>query len=503
MRKIVFLFFIIININVSQAQKRDPIYDLLLNRDYIKCIEKCEKAIEKNPDNLYAYFYKSICLFEMDKTPAKYEEYEKIPIYKSLMTLSELRKRPGGQDFIKAHMDTLSEIKIYAEELAEEYKTTIKSKSVKLYRFLMNAFRGGEFNKLMQIEVYFMAGEISTGYLEIDKIFNLLPANAGQANIEKEDYDAMMGGPTMLIKYYMFSNTCDLIDKYLPKFENNPEVNQSFLNAVNYAIDTLYKEKEKKMFLDYSLKFLRLFPKNEDLKLKLKLLMMEIVNNSEAEFSSKTERTWKDTVLLQEAFKYSFIGYNMLGFDDFKKRELELMKKYKLQITGEKLLLFKKNAIDVFRRIRAKACECTSGNMIAVDSLIWNDELAAVALEHAKDMFRFNYSDHNDRSNRSPQDRVNQQTSLEAFKINTLSGVMFTGAMKVAENIANGINMSGVKSEADLRAVIKRVFDKWLNSSEAGVCETVMSYEHTHFGLAVFGDRWVLLVAEIVQITDH
>ena len=99
--------------------------------------------------------------------------------------------------------------------------------------------------------------------------------------------------------------------------------------------------------------------------------------------------------------------------------------------------------------------------------LVWNDNLAKAAAEHAGDMFTHDYFAHNSKFGKTPMDRaVAAGYSSKGFRRYLLG-----------ENIAKG-NMT-----------IAQVMDGWIKSPEH--CQNLMTQEFKEVGVAQFYSYWV------------
>ncbi len=140
------------------------------------------------------------------------------------------------------------------------------------------------------------------------------------------------------------------------------------------------------------------------------------------------------------------------------------------------LLLFtacKKNAVtpsghieygmlDSVNNLRLKGCNCGVDSMPPVGILIWNDQLAQAAEEHAKDMYNRHYFDHISPDGTSPI----QRAAAAGFTGNT-----------VGENIAMGYTN------------IKSVMAAWKASPDH--CDAMMYPIYVKFGAYSYNGYWV------------
>lgn len=130
-------------------------------------------------------------------------------------------------------------------------------------------------------------------------------------------------------------------------------------------------------------------------------------------------------------------------------------------------ILFIRNAVKEVNAIRASGTTCGTTPYSPVAALIWNEQLAAAALRHAKDMQTNNFFNHKGSDNSQVDKRV------------TDTGYNWSA---VGENIAKGYNS------------LSSVMAGWKGS--ATHCQNLMSAEYTEFGIANVGDIWVQVLAK-------
>ncbi|MCZ4224501.1 CAP domain-containing protein [Pedobacter rhodius] len=110
---------------------------------------------------------------------------------------------------------------------------------------------------------------------------------------------------------------------------------------------------------------------------------------------------------------------------------------------------------------RTSGCNCGTTAMPPVNALTWNNNLAAAALAHSKDMNANNYFSHTSLDGRGAGERI------------TAAGYKW---MAYGENIAAGQPTEQV------------VFDAWINSE--GHCKNIMSANYKEMGAAKDGKYW-------------
>ncbi len=128
---------------------------------------------------------------------------------------------------------------------------------------------------------------------------------------------------------------------------------------------------------------------------------------------------------------------------------------------------FINNALKEVNMIRASEATCGTTPYTPVAALIWNDQLAAAALRHAKDMQTNNFFNHKG----SDGSQVDKRVTDAGYNWAT-----------VGENIAKGYNS------------LSSVMAGWKGS--ATHCKNLMSADYTEVGIANVGDIWVQVLAK-------
>jgi uncharacterized protein YkwD len=129
--------------------------------------------------------------------------------------------------------------------------------------------------------------------------------------------------------------------------------------------------------------------------------------------------------------------------------------------------IFINNALKEVNMIRASEATCGTTPYTPVAALIWNDQLAAAALRHAKDMQTNNFFNHKG----SDGSQVDKRVTDAGYNWAT-----------VGENIAKGYNS------------LSSVMAGWKGS--ATHCKNLMSADYTEVGIANVGDIWVQVLAK-------
>jgi uncharacterized protein YkwD len=128
---------------------------------------------------------------------------------------------------------------------------------------------------------------------------------------------------------------------------------------------------------------------------------------------------------------------------------------------------FKQQFLDAINAKRARGCNCGTAYMKPTTPLIWNEQLANAAREHAKDMYRTHYFSHESKDGRDMETRL-----LNA-------GYTYKGYQRYAigENIAFN------------QRSIDEVLTGWFKSN--GHCENLMNPAFTEIGIAENHYYWV------------
>ncbi len=129
--------------------------------------------------------------------------------------------------------------------------------------------------------------------------------------------------------------------------------------------------------------------------------------------------------------------------------------------------IFINNALKEVNMIRASGATCGTTLHNPVATLTWNEQLAAAALSHAKDMHANNFFHHKS----SDGSQVDKRVTDAGYNWAT-----------VGENIAKGYNS------------LSAVMVGWKGS--ATHCKNLMSADYTEVGIANVGDIWVQVLAK-------
>lgn len=482
-----------LTLSSSLLAQNKQLSELYNKREYEKLLKKCDALIAKDIQDIHAHYFRSLAMFEMSQSPEKYVFITDNPLEQCLISLSKARKF-DNQGFMDSHKDTVKMIKQYAETVARETIPTNKAKAIRIYRHIYK-INSDELNTLTIVEIYLKADDISSAYFEIDNLYAYHNPTAKITN------QALLDAPMFMMRKWMFKDLFVFADKYQNKFPLGSEIGNSFYNGIKASLDTMYDYKDKMMFFDYCKKAIKLYPNNIDLQADLKKKYLLLMKKTLQEYEKiSTTKTWRDSILLRDFFKYSDMAMRLTKDSQFVDYERKVINKYLITLPYSKIKMFQDIARDVVNAERTKPCKCRDQQFGATDTMLWSPTLEIVAREHAREMFAYNYTEHTNKAGQSPKDRVDE-TDLKAYKLMTFNGVLFSGAVKVEECISAGFSMSAVETALDLKEQMRGVVTKWKNSRD-GDCEKIMNYENNMFGLSMFGDRWVLLLAKVVTIED-
>jgi len=486
---LLFLFTLFVCFAFSQNK---TFVDLYEKREYEKLIKKTDVQITKDPSNLYAYYYKALALYEVALLPEQFAQVSDNPLEQYLQALAKLRKNDEEGTFMKEHKDTIKLLRKYAEDVAKETVKTNKTKAIRIYKNIYK-ISTDDINSLITAEIYLKADDVNAAFMEIENVYAYDKSNG----VDK----ALTEAPMFMMKHWMFKDLFAIAEKYAHKYPQDSAIGKAFYKGIKESIDTMYDYKDKDMFYEYCQKAVKLYPASEDLRNYLIKKFMSLMKKSVIEYDKVTvTKTWRDTLLLRNVFKYTALANRVIPDSQFVRYESKIEDKYLITIPYSRIKMFRDICREVVNNARRTACKCRDQNFSETDTLAWSETLEVVAREHAKDMFAFNYTDTKDKAGKEPKDRVDL-TDLKAYKLNTFAGVLFSGAIKVDECESAGFSMINVQTALDLKELAKSVIDKW-RASKDGDCEKLMNYEYNTFAMATYGDRWVLTLAKVVTIQD-
>ena len=487
-----FFTFILFVHSLFAISQNKVFVDLYEKREYEKLLKKTDAQITKDASNLDAYYYKALSLYEMALVPEQYTSVSENPLEQYLQALAKLRKNDANGSFMKEHKDTIKMLRKYAEDIAKETVKTNKTKAIRIYKNIYK-ISTDDLNSLIIAEIYLKADDINSAFMEIENVYAYDKSNGADK--------ALTEAPLFMMKHWMFKDLFAIADKYAHKYPQESDIGKAFYTGIKESIDTMYDYKDKELFYEYCQKAVKLYPASEDLRNYLIKKFMSLMKRSVIEYDNiTTTKTWRDTLLLRNVFKYTALANRVIPDSQFVRYEKKIEDKYLITIPYSKIGMFRDICRDVVNKTRRTSCKCRDKDYSETDTLAWSETLEVVAREHAKDMFAFNYTDTKDKKGKEPKDRVDE-TDLKAYKLNMLGGVMFSGAIKVDECESTGFSMINVQNALDLKELVQSVINKWLASKD-GDCEKLMNYEFNTFGMATYGDRWVLTLAKVVTVQD-
>lgn len=124
--------------------------------------------------------------------------------------------------------------------------------------------------------------------------------------------------------------------------------------------------------------------------------------------------------------------------------------------------LNKQYVLDKVNSIRSKPCRCGSEVLAPVGTVVWSDELAATAFNHARQMEKYNFFSHRSLDGKN----VGQRLDDAGYKWH------YAG-----ENLAEG------------QISFEEVLTDWLESPTH--CRMLMNPKMKEMGIAKYGDYWV------------
>lgn len=491
--------FILASVIFAQAQEA-KLASMYRAREFEKCLKRATDIGEKDPSASYAHYYAALSYYEMEQLPSRYTEITTQPVEDCLKALIRLAKSDTDKDFAAEHADTIKIMQDYAENLAKSLIETQKSRSIRLYKLLAKAF-ADSYSPLRVIEIYFQTDDFDGGFTAIERMFTVNKPDVSEASIGKLQYEALVKSPLLLVKYSMFNNAYSIIEENIVKYKDNPGVTQAFLSTAFATLEKLAPAKDKNLFFSYTDRSMRIFGDNKDFTRFLFKLYMNMLDESEKKFAAIAKPdNWRDSIPLIDFYQYAAICYSIFPQADIKDKERQITAKYNMEPDFMPGKPFFNAATGALHQMRANECRCPSGQYPALDSLKFSLDLALLALDHAHDMYAFNYTDTLDRKGRTTLDRV-KETGLKPVKYNTFSGVVFYGAVEANESVALSGPLGSAKTEDEYRALLDGVVARW-KVSKQGDCEKIMTPQFTHYGFAGFGNRYVLVVAKVLDISD-
>ncbi|MDR1761773.1 MAG: CAP domain-containing protein [Bacteroidales bacterium] len=502
MKQFVFLLFFVFHVSIAFTQNADKLYVLYNDHDYEKCVERCDAAIAKDAEFLEAYYIKALCYFDMAQSPMRYDKFVKDPLMETVKTLAALRaKDPDGVIFDE-HAETLAMIYKYCEAQNQALRESGKERAVLFYQRLMRAYNI-QTNALELAEMYAKAGDYEKCMNQITKLFERAKNNS---ELSADDYAALQKAPLLLVNNWMFNDLFWLVEQYKDKFEQNEAVTQGLRTAMYKVIDTAFSVDDKSHFAIFSEQAVELYRNDDDFLGYVEMKWLDLIDATAQTFrdtKNQHQRTWADTVLLRNA--YVFLDVAMAIFPrsaDLEVKQLSLNREFHVAPIGVEVLQFKNAAMEIINQWRSEEFVCDTGTLVKVypvQALQWHDTLAMLAEKHARDMFTYNYTDNIAPDGVNPWDRI-RSTYLRGTQYETETGINHIQALKIGEVIGYGYTLHDVKTEDDMKKVVAAMIQKWIDETRSQNCLKIKSPDFNYMGMAVYGDKWVLLMAEIQDI---
>ena len=500
-RFVTILLFVTTIILVGYSQSTKKLYKYYNNRDFVKCVQKCDDVILKDPNFFEAYYIKATAYFEMSQLPQKYTDFTKDPLMDCLKTLSVLRTKDPDGSMFDEHADTLQMMYKYFEAKAQELRTTNKDKAILMYQRMTRAYNL-QSNALELALIYAKVGDYEKCMQQVARLYEKSKPEISTSN---EDYDALTKGAILLAQNWMFKDLFWIVETYKEKYSSNFAISEGFRKAMYISIDTASADQEDKTyFYDFSKKGVELYPDDEEMLSHIEYQWVELIDNTVQKYrDTKGNRTWRDSVLLRDTYKYINMAKEILpGSQVFKDKEKKLNAEFHTAPFSFEEPYFKKITLEIINRWRIEGCVCDTGRLVTMPSvpeLQWNTILENLAKEHAKEMFCYNYTDDINLAGQTPWDRINK-TDLKGITYENEVGLNYIKALKIGEILGYGYSFDGVYSEEDMQKVVEAVVLKWMDTRLSQNCPKLMTPDFTHIGVGMYGDKWVVLCASVHDI---
>lgn len=474
-------------------QKMSKLYATYNKQDYAKCIQQCDAALKKKPEMLEAYYVKAIAYFEMAQSPSNYKEISKNPLLDCLSNLSILSSKDEDREILDEHNDTLLIIKQFAEARAQKIKTANTSEAQAINQRLSSIFRTKKADGLEYARLDAEAGRYDKCYAKVEKLYARSSAESAGGS---ENYTALTQGAILLAENWMFSDLFTLIRNYKVKFAGNYGISEGFKKALLISVDTARTDDDKTLFYDFSKKGLELYPEDKGIYSHIEKRWIELINSQASAYraTASHERTWKDSVLLRNAYRYLALAQEVFPNNrKFQDIEVRLNREFHTIPLDYEKDLFREYALEAVNTWRTKGCECDTSEIVyvaPVPTIEWDTTLERLANEHAKEMFFENHSEDVNINGETPWDRINK-TQYKGVTYENENGLNFVQAMKMAFCVGYGQSFNGVSDTEEMKAVIDTVVTHWITEKRSQNCMKVMTPDVTHMALGMYGDKWV------------
>lgn len=502
MKKLILVSIIILHVSTIFAQNADKLHELYNARDYEKCVDRCDLAIAKNKNFLEAYYIKALCYFEMAQSPMRYEKFTNDPLMETVKTLAALRVQdPDGMIFDE-YAPTLNMIYKYCEGQNKAIREGGKDRAVLFYQRLNKAYNI-KTNVLELAEMYAKAGDYEKCMNQVARIFERAK---NSSELSADDNMALQRAPMLLVNNWMFSDLFRLIEDYGNSFGKNSAVSEGFRKAMYKVIDTAYSVDDKSHFAIFSEQAVKLYPNDDNFLNYIEKKWLNLIDATADKFratQNKPNRSWVDTVFLREAYVFLDVATGIFPQSgELEIKERAFSREFHISPLGLEEAYFKTAALEIVNDWRSKEFTCDTGTVVKVfyaPPLRWNATLATLAEQHARDMFTYNYTDNIAPDGVTPWDRINS-TVLKGTQYESETGVHHVQASQIGEVLGYGLTLYGVHSEEDVQKVVAAMVKKWLDETRSQNCIKIKSPQLNSMGMAVYGDKWVLLMAEIQDI---
>jgi len=493
MRKVLLLSLILCFCVSGFSQKMSKLYATYNKQQYAKCIQQCDAALKKKPEMLEAYYVKAIAYFEMAQSPSDYKDVSKNPLLDCLSNLSILSSKDEDREILDEHSDTLLIIKEFAEARAKKIKTANTSEAQAINQRLSSIFRTKKADGLEFARIDAEAGRYDKCYAKIERLYAKSPAEISSGN---DNYLALTQGAILLAENWMFSDLFTLIRNYKVKFQNNYGISEGFKKALLISIDTARTDDDKTLFYDFSKKGLELYPEDKGISHHIENRWIELINNSTNAYRATAthERTWKDSVLLRNAYRYLVLAKeifpNNAKLTDIEKKLNTEFHTIPFSYEREN---FRKYALEAVNTWRKKGCECDTSEVVyvaPVPTIEWDTTLERLANEHAREMFFENHSEDVNLNGETPWDRINK-TKYKGTTYENEDGLNFVQAMKMAFCVGYGYSFNGISGDEEMKNVVDSVVTHWITEKRSQNCMKVMTPDVTHMAIGMYGDKWV------------
>lgn len=492
-RKLIILLSLCLLCISGYSQKMKKLYSLYNKQEYIKCVQQCDATLKKKPEMLEAYYVKAIAYFEMAQNPSDYKDFTKNPLIDCLSSLSILSAKDEEREIFDEHNDTLLIIKEFAENRAKKIKTASTSEAQAITQKLSSIFRTKKADGLEFARLDADAGRYDKCYSKVERLYAKAPAEVNSSN---DNYVALTQGAILLAETWMFSDLFTLIRNYKVKFQGNYAISEGFKKALLISIDTARTDDDKTLFYEFSKKGLELYPEDKGITSHIENRWIELINSQASAYRATAthERTWKDSVLLRNAYRYLSLAKEVFpGNKKFQDMENKLNVEFHTIPFSSETELFRRYALEAVNTWRMKGCDCDTSEVVyvaPVPPIEWDTTLERLANEHAREMFFENHSEDVNLKGETPWDQINK-TQYKGTTYENENGLNFVQAMKMAFCVGYGYSFNGVYGDDGIKNVIDSVVTHWIYEKNSQNCMKVMTPDVTHMALGMYGDKWV------------